>query len=348
MRRLWLAVLAVVVCAGAAWGYAPNDPAVPQQWELAKTGVLLAWNYTMGKPGIKVAVIDGGVVSSNRDLTAKLLAGRNIVTGTGITNQVCDEHGTHMASIAAAIADNGFAMAGVGAGCSILPVQVSMVKTVTPGGPPLGYATWGNIAAGLRWAADQGARVAIVPYEVTGVAEVESAAAYATGKGCFVVASIGNAWGRYTAASSPYIFTVSALDENGVPAFGYGPSVKIAAPGVKLTVCSWYDSWYSRSASGSSEAAAFVGGAAALLLSQDPNLTPAQLETILESTADDLGTPGRDEKFGYGRVNVLAAMQVAAGGAPPHVHTWDLLGQTYNGAYTVYRCSCGALRVTQP
>jgi len=289
----------------------PNDPLFPTQWESAKVGLPKAWDTTTGSSKVIIAVLDTGVATSNRDLAGKVLAGRNVVTGGAATDRPATDHGTKMAGIAAAIVNNGFGMAGVAPGCPILPVQVTTTKN--------GYASWPDVAAGLRWAADHGAKVAIVAYSPFGSAQVEQAAGYFRSKGGLVFIAAGNDGKELPAKPSDAWIVVTATDKDDrrFVVANYGPAVQLAAPGVKLTTTSWYDLMLSNTNSGTSEATAFAAGVAALVFSANPKLTAAEVETILKNTADDLGAPGPDPYFGWGRVNAAKAVAAAVAQSPP-------------------------------
>jgi subtilisin family serine protease len=105
---------------------------------------------------------------------------------------------------------------------------------------------------------------------------------------------------------------VSATDGNDALASWstYGGFVALSAPGVSIYTTTSGGGY--GAVNGTSFASPVAAGVAALIMSERPALTSAQVEGLMFSTAVDLGTPGRDPYFGYGRVNAQAAVQAAA------------------------------------
>ena len=206
-------------------------------------------------------------------------------------------HGTEVAGIAAARGDNQFGIAGVDWKASILPVKVLGAD---------GSGTDANIAAGITWAADNGASVINLSLGGPGQSAVlQSAIDYALSKDAVVVAAAGNeasSQAQYPAAASGVV-AVSATDWGGNLAWfsSYGHWVDLAAPGTSLMTTGG-DSIYAR-VSGSSFAAPLVAGVAALVRSVHPTWTQAEVVCDLAHSAHDLGSPGIDSQFGYGEVD---------------------------------------------
>lgn len=151
-------------------------------------------------------------------------------------------------------------------------------------------------------------------------AAVRAAAQYFVERGGVVIASAGNTAAQEGIAETPWILSVSATDENDALAgfSSWGSYVDLAAPGVGIRTT--LNGGGYGSVQGTSYSAPVVAGVAALMLRANPNLTPSELETLLELTAEDLGDAGWDARFGYGRVNaasaVLAAAMLGAGPLP--------------------------------
>jgi subtilisin family serine protease len=139
-----------------------------------------------------------------------------------------------------------------------------------------GSASYSNLAAGLNWAADHGARVANISYIVSGSATVTSAAQYMQSRGGVTVSSAGNYSTFDSSADNPYILTVTATDPNDVlySWSNTGNNVDLAAPGCVYTTNN--SGGYS-SGCGTSFSAPIVAGVAALVQSVNPGLTPSQL-----------------------------------------------------------------------
>ncbi|KQW87274.1 peptidase S8 [Massilia sp. Root418] len=285
--------------------YAVNDPYAGGEWHLSTIGAAAAWDSAKGA-GVTIAILDSGVDGSHPDLQGNLVAGYNIYGNNADTSDVCG-HGTAVAGSAAARSDNGVGVAGVAGQARIMPVRIAYLDAVNGC-----YAYFSTVASGLTYAADNGARIANVSYGgVAGSAAVQSAAQYMKNKGGLVFVSAGNNSRDEGLAPTTTMIVVSATDGSDTKASwsSYGNFVSLAAPGAAIWTTSKggaYQTW-----NGTSFAAPVAAGAAALLMSARPDLSGAQVESILFSTAKDLGTAGRDNLYGYGRINAAAAMQAA-------------------------------------
>ena len=311
----------------------PGDPYASQQWGLTRIQADRAWPVATGS-GVTIAIVDTGVDLTHPDLVDKIVSLPDadfVAPKGGDTNGAQDEdgHGTHVAGIAAATTNNGIGVAGVAPGASILPVRVLV-------GDEGGSTS--RIAAGIRYAADKGAQVInmSVSYNAPGHVDsitgsmrpVHEAVSYALSKGAVVVASAGNDSLPVCAepAAVSGVVCVGALDRSDRPAYytnfdsRRSKSYLVAPGGDQALTCandilSTYLRGAARSCSsmdgyenmaGTSMAAPFVSGVAALLASK--GLTNTAIVQCLMSTTDDLGPPGRDPVFGFGRVNALKAV----------------------------------------
>jgi subtilisin family serine protease len=284
--------------------YAVNDPYSGSEWHLTQIGAPTAWNTTQGS-GVIIAILDSGVDATHPDLQANLVPGYNTYDNNTNTSDVCG-HGTAVAGTAAARSDNGQGVAGVAGQAKIMPVRIAF----NDGGGC--YAYYSTVASGLTWAADHGARIANISYSGTaGSAAIQSAANYMKSKGGLVFVAAGNAGVDENTPATSAMIPVSATDNTDTKTSwsSYGNYVALAAPGASIWTTSMggiYQTW-----NGTSFASPVAAGVAALVMAARPDLTPAQVETLLESTARDLGTGGRDTLYGYGRVNAAAAVQAA-------------------------------------
>jgi thermitase len=282
-------------------GVTPNDPLFPSQWHLPRIAAPDAWSSTTGSSGIIIAILDSGVDGSHPDLAQKMVSGWNFYDNNANTADVYG-HGTKVAGTAAASGNNGTGVASVAWNCLIMPVRISDTT---------GYAYYSDIARGLTWAADHGARVANISYMVTTSATVTSAAKYFYDHGGVVSSSAGNYSTFDSSADNPYILTVSGTDENDAlySWSNTGNNIDLAAPGCVGNTTTMGGGY--ASACGTSFSAPIVAGVAALVLSMNSSLTPAQVTNILRQSADDRGPAGWDPTYGYGRVNAARAVESA-------------------------------------
>jgi thermitase len=304
----------------------PNDPYFVSQWHLATIHAPDAWAITTGAPTTVVGVIDSGADTTHPDLAPRLVSGWNFLTGTSTIVDYAG-HGTATAGTIGAATNNGTGVAGVSWGDPIMPLVVV---------DSTGSASYSNVASAISYAADHGVRIVNISLAGSSPSStMQSAVNYAWNKGTVVFASAGN-----YSTSTPYypaacdnVVAVSATEPNDTLSSysNFGSWIDLAAPGSGILTTNSggsYGSW-----SGTSFSSPIAAGVAALVLSEHPSLTAAGLVSLLEQNSDDLGTPGFDTSFGYGRVNaykaVLAAQSVPAGDTIPPTVTISSPG---NGA----------------
>ncbi len=278
-----------------------TDPAFGNSWALPKIQAPTAWQTATGD-GVTIAILDTGVNSNHPDLAANIVPGWNIYNNNADTTDI-HGHGTQVAGSAAAVANNGIGSVGVAWNARIMPIRIS---------DPNAYAYFSAMASGIRWAADNGAKIANISYHgAAGSLAVQSAANYMRSKGGIVVVSAGNTSGYIDYAASDSLLVVSATGNNDARASwsSYGPSVDLAAPGVSIYTTT-RNGGYSN-ASGTSFSSPIVAATAALMLSANPDLKPADIDQILKTTALDLGNPGYDQYYGHGRINAADAVNAA-------------------------------------
>ena len=283
----------------------PNDPFFndPNAWGLQKIKGPEAWSVSTGQSSVIIAILDTGVDGSHPDLTAKMVPGWNIVDNNADTTDV-KGHGTMVAGTAAASSNNGIGVTAVAWNCAIMPVRIAGSD---------GYATVSDIASGLTWAGNHGARVANISFNANGYATISSAANYFQSKGGVVTVAAGNDGASVSLADDPSLLTVGATDSSDI-LFSWsnrGNNLDLVAPGHVVTTAP--GSSYA-GADGTSFAAPIVAGAAALLFSVNPGFTASQVQNILKQSCDDLGSSGWDSTYGYGRVNLLRALTTSPGG----------------------------------
>ncbi|WP_164017959.1 S8 family peptidase [Pyxidicoccus trucidator] len=315
----------------------PTDPSLSSQWGLQKIRALEAFDISMGSSGISIAIIDEGVNVAHEDLACKL-PGYDAVTQTDNQEpQPGDGHGTSCAGIAAARANNGRGGVGVAPNCLVLPIRIAR-------GLPNGdwFTTDAMIADGIRKAVGRGADVLSNSWGGGSPSSViTSAFKFAQtngrgGRGCPIAIATGNEDLRtvgYPASLSPTIpglLAVGASNQwdqrksrssrDGETWWGsnFGPEVDVVAPGVKIfatdiTGAAGYGSGnYVPDFNGTSSATPHVAGLMGLILSVDPDLRSWEVEDIIKLSADELGTAGRDEEFGFGRINCRRALEASS------------------------------------
>ncbi|HEX3032732.1 MAG TPA: S8 family serine peptidase, partial [Bacillota bacterium] len=290
--------------------YSPNDPSYGSQWALSTIGAAQAWDTTTGSSSVTIAVVDTGVDADHPDLVANLVSGFNTITGTTDTNDDYG-HGTHVAGIAAGVINNGAGIAGLAGTSKIMPVKAM--------GGPLGTGTDTDIAEGIIWAADHGAQVINLSLGADVYSQqMKDAVDYAINLGSIVVAAAGNKGtsALHYPAAYPETIAVAATNQTDTRATfsNYGAHIDLSAPG-DVILSATFDGSYGLK-SGTSMATPYVSGLAALLLSRDPSLTALQVEDIMKRSAVDLGTAGKDNYFGYGRINAAQAMVTAPDTTP--------------------------------
>ncbi|USQ87321.1 type VII secretion-associated serine protease mycosin [Streptomyces phaeoluteigriseus] len=312
-----------------------------KQWALEALHTEEVWQTTKGG-GVTVAVLDTGVESDHPDLDGNVLTGKDMVGfGAGPGDRAWARHGTAMAGIIAGHghgSGNGDGVMGIAPEAKILPVRVILED----GDPSRTKArnTRGNaLAEGIRWAADQGADVINLSLgDDSASAHPEpaedEAVQYALKKGSVVVASAGNGGEKgdhisYPAAY-PGVIAATAVDRYGTRASFSTRRwyATVSAPGVDVVIADpdhkYYEGW------GTSAAAAFVSGAVALVRAAHPDLTPAQIKKLLEDTARNSPTGGRDDSRGFGFIDPAAAIKAAAGLAPEGLRS-AAYGEEYFG-----------------
>jgi len=279
----------------------PNDPNYAKAWHLPKIQAPNAWDVSKAD-GITIAVLDTGVDGTHPDLANKMLPGWNAVDSSSNTADI-QGHGTAVAGTAAAATNNAVGVAGIAWNAKILPVRITNDST--------GYAYWSDIARGLSWAADNGADVANISYEAYQSSAISSTAQYMRGKGGLVVAAAGNSGIDTGYSDNASMIVVSATDSNDAKTSwsNYGNVVDVAAPG-NLIYTTGKGGIYGN-ASGTSFASPATAGVVALIMAANPNLTPDEVEKVLEASAVKVAGVDFHPYFGYGRVDAAAAVQLA-------------------------------------
>ncbi len=294
------------------------------QWPLNQLGAEDAWQASTGA-GAVVAVLDTGVDAGHPDLAGRVLPGYDAIKRRAGGNTDPNGHGTH---VAGSIAGAG-AISGIAPDARILPVRVMNAS---------GGGNTGDIVAGIVWAVNRGAHVINLSL---GSNEADKAEAetvrWARERGVIVVAAAGNNGGskpmfpagyddhkRNASAGRDPVIGVGAIHRTGErAAFSQrGNAVDVSAPGVRVLSTAPLSKGGYAWESGTSMAASFVSGTAALLVSRLAAANPgigateraAAVTSAIRRSSRDLGAGGTDKLYGSGRID--AANALAALGAP--------------------------------
>jgi type VII secretion-associated serine protease mycosin len=303
-RSLVASGIAVLISALCLPGTANADDVRARSWQLSYLHVERAQQLSRGQ-NETVAVIDTGVNVSQPELSGQLLAGTDAGRGfTGNGQQDFEGHGTAMATL---IAGHGYGsgggdgILGIAPGAMILPISVP------------GAITNANqaIADGISWAVDHGADV--ISLSVGGVYDelLTGPLEKAFSRDVVVVAGTGNRPEETEVtypAKYPGVLAVTANNRSEqIPSLAItGPRTDLTAPGADIPLPS-INGGYERE-DGTSISTAIVAGVAALVRSKYPDLSAKEVVHRLEATADDKGTPGKDDQYGYGIVNPVRAL----------------------------------------
>jgi len=318
----------------------PQDPLFNQQYHLHNTGQLggtsnidinapEAWDITRGCNDIRIVVVDDGV-EAHEDLAGRVLPGNTPWTGGNGAPNANGAHGQACAGIIAA-AHNTIGVSGVAPNSLIVPVNIFA-----------GFETANDVANGINWAwnAAQGNADIISnswTYNTTQVVADVIVQAITNARtlgrvrggvalGCIVVFAAGNSHAAYAGVNFPAnvanVITVGAINNAGT-IWNYssrGSQMDLVAPSGDVNLLGnlttidrmnglGYEAGNTTNRFGGTSAACpQVAGVAALMISLNPNLTEANVRTVLQQTAVDMGSVGFDNTYGFGRVNAQAAL----------------------------------------
>ena len=300
----------------------PNDTYFGVQWQYDASHLQAcdAWGIHTGTSAVTVGICDTGIETTHPDFQLHRQQGYNAVdrlweSQGGNINPV-HWHGTATSGCAAANGNNGTGVTGTGWNLSHRMMRVSNLSTGSASLSDLTHAALTSVGAGDK--------VANVSYSGVNSSSVRSAATQIKNMGGLLTWSAGNDganlnWGD---RDSDDVIVVGATTQSDTKASfsAYGASVDLMAPGD--SVASTYTGASYAYVSGTSFSAPMTAGLIGLIWSYNPSLTPDQVESILKSGCDDLGTNGVDNTFGYGRVNAYQSLLLAGGGpvnTPPTV-----------------------------
>ena len=293
----------------------PNDTYYSLQWHHTTINSPVAWDNVVGPDDlstVKVCVLDTGADTDHPDLAGNLLLpGYNAYLKVDGNVEDIYGHGTGTSGVIGAVGNNGIGVAGMSWDINIIPVQINEGETSSS-------AYISDMAVGISWCADQGAKVANLSYGGAQYSTISEAAQYLRDSGGLLFMSAGND-GTYNPAAIYPDYTsfvvVGATGSSDIKSdfSEYGPFVDIVAPGEDIAT-TYMDAQYVYYG-GTSFSSPMAAGLAALIYAVNPNFTPGEVEDLIFSTAVDLGTAGDDDLYGHGRIDagaaVLAAMDYA-------------------------------------
>ncbi|GAA2427028.1 type VII secretion-associated serine protease mycosin [Actinomadura vinacea] len=282
----------------------PRAQLPAQLWPQEQLNFTEAWELTRGR-GVKVAVIDSGVDATHPQLRGKVK--QLDVTKTGTED--CVGHGTEVAGIIGAtdMRRQGIPFLGVAPGVQLISIKAAV-------GGEQNDPKWAPAA--IRRAVDLGAKVINMSSQSPDYAELRAAVQYALQKDVVIVAAAGNLKDQSQTARNAYpasyqgVIAVGALNKDGSLATFSNQTtpVTVTAPGQSV-VSTWPQGTY-HVADGTSQAAPFVAGTAALIRSYHPKMNREQVKRQIELTADG----SRGQGTGSGVVNPLRAVTTVARG----------------------------------
>jgi type VII secretion-associated serine protease mycosin len=281
----------------AAYGTPALADVRDDQWHLSYLKIDDVHRITTGK-GVTVAVLDSGV-AKHPDLSG-VESGTDFVKPGGDGRNDPDGHGTSMAGLIAADGNGRNRALGIAPDAKILPIRV-LGKNVVSIGPAIRYAI-SHGATVINMSIGGG----VAPDDFAGIKEAAAA-------DVVMIASAGNKPDDVNVTAPAFldsVVAVGAVDRNGKHAkvSVSGDALDLAAPGEDITSTN-RQGGYNVGENGTSDAAAIVSGAAALLRSKYPNLSAAEVVERLESTAVDKGAPGVDPDYGHGIIDIVAALK---------------------------------------
>jgi len=323
----------------------PNDPLYNEQWALNNTGQAVqydteipvgtpgcdlsmeaAWDLQTGSGDVVVCILDSGVDTDHPEYATRIVPGYDFQFNDDDPNPIPGEsggaHGTACAGIVGASGNNGAGVAGIAWETKIMPVKVLYNNS----------GSWEIIANGITWAADNGADIISMSIQGSSFSTtLETAVNYAFGLGCTLFAAAGNFNNDLSVNPSyPGSFTnticvgaLSPCEERKSPTScdgenwwgsNYGSDLDFLAPGTRnyttdISGSDGYDSGdYYPFFNGTSSACPHAAGVAALMLAQNPMLTNTQIRTRMQMSCVDMGSPGKDDESGWGRIDAYQSL----------------------------------------
>jgi len=330
MRRVSRSALKISPCTvpdDAFYGTHNFFDGYSDMWGWSMINMEDAWELSTGE-GVIVAVLDSGIDTSHSDINSNIWRNNAEIYGSfgvdddgngyiddtsgwdfcDLDNVVDDTfgHGTMVAGVVGAEYNNGDGIIGVAYDSKIMSVKIFDEEGATGRG----------VSDGIRYAVDMGAKVLNCSFVNQYNAEVISAFQYAIDNGCIIVCGSGNDGALVSAypAIMDNTITVGSVDPDGFMSdfSNYGEHLDVVAPGKNILTLGSLDVKPYRGAyvvaDGTSLSTPYVAGLAALMISQDPAISFDGILRRLKYSSIDLGDSGRDDLYGYGRIDAFKAL----------------------------------------
>ncbi|MGM0568917.1 MAG: S8 family serine peptidase [Elusimicrobiota bacterium] len=310
--------------------YASIEDMEDKQWGLVRINAHYGWEIETGLEETVIAIIDSGIDYNHPDLAPNMWEDpENGSYGYDFVNEDNDpwddyDHGTHVAGIAVAESSEE-GVVGVCWKSRLMALKVINEK---------GEGDSAKLSSAIAYAADKGADIINISLGGEYSKAVEDAVDYAYGKGLFLAASSGNdgeSSVMYPAALNNVLAVgASNKDDERADFSNYGESLDVIAPGVDILSTlpgDKYGNWH-----GTSMAAPFASGLAALIVSRYKNLSlswePEDLKRIINSSARRLSAEDWNEETGHGIIDANSALKSIR----PFVSTLEVIEKTTSGA----------------
>ncbi|MFC3741023.1 S8 family peptidase [Paractinoplanes deccanensis] len=267
-----------------------------RQWYFAPMKLAQAQRLANGGAGVTVAVLDTGIDGRHQDLRGAVVAGRYTPRDEPAGNTTSGPHGTAMATLIAGRGHgDGDGLLGVAPRSKVMPIRPVMDHTL--------------VVEGIEWAIQRGAKVINMSFELDSDGTLEKAVAKAAAADVVLVAAAGNENSGVSApARYPGVIAVGSVGrDNKVAGFSnHGPELDVVAYGMGIPVARPGNSY--AVTNGTSVSSAIVAGAVALVRARYPDMSAAEVVDRILDTAIDRGPAGRDDRYGAGQLDVLAAL----------------------------------------
>jgi hypothetical protein len=282
----------------------PNDPFYPNQSYLRQIEMPAAWEISQGNDELTIAIVDTGIDLTHPDLQDNITEGINLLNPSK-PPQDDNGHGTSVAGVVAAVADNNKGLAGILWSAKIMPIKALDKK---------GFGDEDKLGEGIRYAVDHGAKIVVLSVGLYQHSQYMSEIVqYAEAKGVLLVAAAGNdgetlgdqAAVKYPAAYPTVLSVGGATDKRVEEKSNPGPELDIVAPWRVYTTALGGSYKYDE---GTSMAAPQAAGVAALIWTIHPEFTPQQVRNLIRQTALDIGKKGWDPQTGFGLLQAGRAL----------------------------------------